>query len=72
MTYKLKSQFLKELGKKIKTERKKRKKTQEETAKAIGLHQAAFSRIESGLQEITVCELVLLCREFKMEVMDLI
>lgn len=59
------------IGQKIKLERKGRKMTQVETAKSIGLHQAAFSRIEAGTQDITAVELLILCREFEIELTDL-
>jgi len=67
----LKTKIAKDLGRKIKKERKVREKTQCEVAQKIGLHQAAFSRIEAGTQDITAVEILLLCDAFKISINDL-
>jgi transcriptional regulator with XRE-family HTH domain len=46
--------------------------TQVETARLIGLHQAAFSRVEAGTQDMTAVELLLLCDAFEIGISELV
>lgn len=69
---KLKTKMSKWIGQKIKSERTGRKMTQVETARLIGLHQAAFSRVEAGTQDMTAVELLLLCDAFEIGISELV
>lgn len=60
--------FAQELGNRIKAHRKNTNQTQDSLARAVGLHQAAFSRIESGKQDITVFEIFMLCQVLKIRI----
>lgn len=49
------------IGALVRESRKEQKLTQTETASAIGLDQSAFSRVETGAQEMTAAQWVLFC-----------
>lgn len=53
------------VGQRLKKMRKKRKATQTEVAHTIGIDQSALSRVENGLQHLTVEQWVRFCIVYK-------